>query len=215
MITKVLTDYQRSKFDSEDDSIFYAKPRFVNHLDESFRRRLTDLYREEINSNSVVLDLMSSWISHLPDEIKYKRVIGHGLNLEELKINKRLDSYWVQDVNKNQNLPLEDNSVDVCLIVAAWQYLQYPEKLAFELKRVVRFQGKLIISFSNRAFWAKSPRIWTDGTDMDRINYIKNVLNSQGWHLIEHITEETRKEEILSFIKGKGDPYFSILASNS
>ena len=28
---------------------------------------------------------MSSWNSHLPEEIKYRKVIGHGLNKEELE----------------------------------------------------------------------------------------------------------------------------------
>ncbi len=215
MTIEILTEYQRSKVDEEDDLLFYAKPRLVNHLDQSFRKRLTELYREKINTNSVVLDLMSSWISHLPEEVKYKRVIGHGLNLDELKLNKRLDSYWIQDVNQDQKLPLEDNSIDVCLIVAAWQYLQYPEKLASELKRVVNSRGKLIVSFSNRAFWSKSPRVWVDGTDMDRINYIINVLNAQGWSEIEHITEKTKTEGILSFMQSNGDPFFSVIAQNS
>ena len=33
----------------------------------------------------MVLDLMSSWVSHLPDEVRYGRVIGHGMNAQEVR----------------------------------------------------------------------------------------------------------------------------------
>ncbi len=213
MTVEILNEFQRKKDDNNDDSIFYANPRFVNHLDDAFIRRLKNLYRERLASKSVVLDLMSSWNSHLPNEIKYKKVLGHGLNAAELEANKRLDSYWVQDLNKNQTLPLKDNSVDFCVMVAAWQYLQYPERLAFELKRVVKPQGELIVSFSNRAFWTKSPRIWIDESDMGRINYIKRVLHAQGWSTIKHIYEKNDNQGILPFLGG-GDPFLAVIASN-
>ena len=148
MVKKVLSDYQRCKEDSTDDLYFYTQPRLVHHLDESFRLRLTKLYSELIDSDSIILDLMSSWVSHLPSNKKYKKVIGHGLNKIELENNSRLDSYWIQNLNSDRKIPLEDSSIDVCLMVAAWQYLQYPEEIALELKRVIRPSGQLIISFS-------------------------------------------------------------------
>ena len=104
MAKNLLTDYQRRKEDNNDDSYFYAQPRFVHHLDKAFRSRLTALYKERIPKNSIVLDLMSSWVSHLPNCINYKRVIGHGLNQLELEKNNQLDDYWIQDLNRNQKL---------------------------------------------------------------------------------------------------------------
>ena len=87
MAVLVLSDDQRRKWDSSDDALFYSQPRFVQHLDEAFRQRLTALYRERLPADAVVLDLMSSWVSHLPEEITYRSVIGHGLNAEELQRN--------------------------------------------------------------------------------------------------------------------------------
>ncbi|WP_269623379.1 class I SAM-dependent methyltransferase [Prochlorococcus marinus] len=214
-LNSILTEYQRSKEDNNDDSLFYTQPRFVHHLDDGFRKRLTELYRKEIYQDAVVLDLMSSWVSHLPNEIKYKRVIGHGLNEVELSSNKRLDSYWVQNLNNSQKLPLETDSIDFCLIAAGWQYMQYPERIALELKRVLRTHGKLIISFSNRAFWIKSPRVWVEGSDIDRINYIKNVLLAQGWPEPEYISETNKKNGVLNLMGISGDPFLSVLASNN
>ena len=126
----VLSEAQRRKQDESSDALFYAQPRFVHHLDGAFRARLTGLYSERLEPGSTVLDLMSSWVSHLPDEQTFAEVIGHGLNAEELAANPRLDRHWLQNLNTTQQLPLADNSVDAVLIVAGWQYLQQPEAVA-------------------------------------------------------------------------------------
>ena len=104
---------------------------------------------------------MSSWVSHLPDDQRYELVIGHGLNAQELQANPRLDRHWVQNLNLDQRLPLEDDSVDYTLIVAGWQYLQQPEAVAAELLRITRPKGQVICAFSNRMFFTKAPQIWT------------------------------------------------------
>ena len=164
MVVQVLSDNEGFKLVGSDDALFYSEPRFVQHLDEAFRDRLTRLYRERIPSCAVVLDLMSSWVSHLPDDQRYEQVIGHGLNAQELQANPRLDRHWVQNLNTNQTLPLEDGSVDTTLIVAGWQYLQQPEAVAAELLRITRPKGQVICAFSNRMFFTKAPQIWTMAT---------------------------------------------------
>ncbi len=128
----------RQKIDIADDQIFYQQPRYVHHLSNSFRTRLTNVYSEYLCNYHVILDLMSSWVSHLPSKIRYKKVIGHGMNEAELSSNKRLDRFWIQNLNKTQNMPIEDSSIDAGLIVAGWQYLQYPEKVSLELSRIIK-----------------------------------------------------------------------------
>ena len=145
---EILTYQQRQKQDETNDSLFYSSPKFVYHLDSNFRKNLSELYEEEIENNSSVLDIMSSWDSYLPKNIKYKKVIGHGLNKDELERNKAFDDYWIQNFNINQKIPLGDETMDFCLMVAAWQYLQYPEKIAEEIARILNKNGKFIISFS-------------------------------------------------------------------
>ncbi len=81
----VLSEAERGKQDRSDDALFYAEPRFVQHLDGAFRSRLTALYAERLGPDAVVLDLMSSWVSHLPEDGRYRQVIGHGLNGRELE----------------------------------------------------------------------------------------------------------------------------------
>ncbi len=209
---QILNKYQRSKYDDSDDSIFYSSPRFVHHLDKGFRNKLTNLYRDKIPNDSVILDLMSSWVSHLPD-IKYKKVIGHGLNQEELDNNPKLDTFWVQNLNKNQLLPLEEKSIDFCLIVAGWQYLQYPELVSSEILRIIKPNGRLIISFTNRAFWNKSPNIWVDSNEDERVFYISKILRANGWCIDEIISDNKSSEQkFLSFLSKNSDPFYSIIS---
>lgn len=213
MVNPVLSAAERRKLDDGDDALFYAEPRFVQHLDGAFRSRLMALYRERIPAGAVVLDLMSSWVSHLPEETAYREVIGHGLNARELEANPRLDRRWVQNLNENQTLPLADASVDAALVVAGWQYLQQPEAVAVELLRVVRPGGQLIVAFSNRMFFQKAPRIWMEGSDQDRLRYVAKVLAAQGWPPPELIAEATRAEGPMGWLGGQGDPFLAVIAA--
>ncbi|MEB3332498.1 MAG: methyltransferase domain-containing protein [Synechococcaceae cyanobacterium] len=213
MVVQVLTEAQRRKWDESDDALFYAQPRFVQHLDAAFRQRLTRLYRERIAAGAVVLDLMSSWVSHLPEDITYASVIGHGLNQQELNANPRLTRSWVQNLNREQTLPLESGSVDATLIVAGWQYLQKPEAVAAELLRITRPGGQLIVSFSNRMFLTKAPQVWADGSDRDHLATVAEVLIAQGWPTPTLIAETTRAPGLPGLIGAKGDPFFAVIAS--
>ena len=210
-----LSTYDRNKSDISDDGIFYQQPRFVHHLSDSFRNRLTSLYSEYLLNHHIILDLMSSWVSHLPTNISYKKVIGHGMNEAELSSNERLDKFFVQNLNKKQNMPIEDSSVDVGLIVAGWQYLQYPEKVSLELSRVIKSDSLLIISFTNRAFWTKAPNIWTYSSEEKRIEYVTSVLTSNGWRIEKILNEKTQDKKLFGFYSSESDPFFSVIARNN
>lgn len=127
----VLSQEGRTKLDIGPDREFYAYPRFVTHVDDKFISTLTNLYRDKLRPDSEILDLMSSWVSHLPEEVKYKRVVGHGLNAQELTRNPRLDYFFVKDLNQDQKFELESCSFDAVLCTVSVQYLQQPEKVSY------------------------------------------------------------------------------------
>ena len=79
-----------TKIDAEDDEIFYEPPRLVLHIDDNAIAALTEFYRAVLPRGGVLLDLMSSWVSHLPPEIDYAEVVGQGMNAAELAANPRL-----------------------------------------------------------------------------------------------------------------------------
>lgn len=148
------------KDDSAPDPLFYVAPRFVTHIDDRAIAAVTALYRAVFPAGGTVLDLMGSWVSHLPPEIAYAAVIGHGLNEDELKANPRYTRWFVQDLNADPVLPLGDAAIDAAAICVSVQYLQNPVAVFRELRRVLKPGAPLAITFSNRCFPTKAVAIW-------------------------------------------------------
>ena len=173
------------KWDVGDDSDFYAQPRFVTHIDDTAIAALTSFYREKLPAGGILLDLMSSWVSHLPDDVSYASVIGHGMNADELAKNPRLDRRFVLDLNRNPRLPLCDSSVDAAMICVSIQYLQQPVAVLREVARTLKPGQPLIISFSNRCFPTKAVAIWRALDDAGHAQLVSLYLRSAGFADIE------------------------------
>lgn len=149
-----------TKQDTGDDLAFYAPPRLVTHIDEGATTALTNFYRTVLPVGGRVLDLMSSWVSHLPDDGDYGEVIGHGMNGEELAANPRLARWFVQNLNRDSVLRFDDRCFDAALCCVGVQYLQRPDVVIAEIRRVLVPCAPFVISFSNRCFPMKAVAIW-------------------------------------------------------
>ena len=145
--------------------MFYSQPRFVTHIDDGAIGAITDYYAATMHEDADVLDVCSSWISHLPPDLKLGRVAGIGMNDEELKRNERLTEYEVRDLNVDPKLPYEDDSFDFVCNVVSVDYLTKPLEVFSEMHRVLRPGGRAIMSFSNRCFPTKAIGIWTQTDD--------------------------------------------------
>jgi SAM-dependent methyltransferase len=174
-----------AKIDAEEDEIFYEPPRLVCHIDDGAIAALTDFYRVVLPAGGVLLDLMSSWVSHLPPEIDYAEVIGHGMNATELAANPRLTRWFMQNLNRETTLPLAGASVDAAMVCVSIQYLQQPVAVLRELARVLRPGAPLVISFSNRCFWTKAVAIWRALDDPGRAGLVELYLRHAGFERIE------------------------------
>ncbi|KAH1038671.1 hypothetical protein J1N35_040414 [Gossypium stocksii] len=221
----VLTNEGRTKLNTFPDREFYAYPRFVTHVDDGFIATLTDLYRERLKPGAEILDLMSSWISHLPNEVVYKRVVGHGLNAQELARNSRMDYFFVKDLNQDQKLEIEYSSFDAVLCTVSVQYLQQPEKAFAEVFRVLRPGGVFIVSFSNRLFYEKAINAWRDGTAYSRVQLVLQYFQCiEGFTQPEVIRKlpsagnsQDDKSPFSWFMKWLGlfsgsDPFYAVIA---
>ncbi len=154
------------KEDPGDDRAFYAEPRLVTHIDGQAVAALSAFYAERVPAGGCVLDLMSSWVSHLPDGLALAEVAGHGMNAAELAANPRLTRWWVQDLNADPALPVGDAGFDAALCCVGVQYLQRPAELFAEVRRALRPDAPFIVSFSNRCFPSKAVAVWRAlGTD--------------------------------------------------
>jgi hypothetical protein len=211
----LLNPNQRIKLDGSDDTLFYEYPRFVTHVDESFIQELTDLYRDRLQPNTRIFDMMSSWVSHVPDEMQFEHVEGHGLNAEELARNSQLDHYFVQNLNQNPKLPLEDQQFDAVLNTVSVQYLEYPEAIFTEIHRILKPGGSAIISFSNRMFYQKAIAAWRDGSERDRVELVKRYFKSvPGFSEPEVIARPPKIPPILQMMgMPGGDPFYAVIAT--
>ncbi|KAG1664736.1 hypothetical protein FOA52_004744 [Chlamydomonas sp. UWO 241] len=171
--------------------MFYDQPRLVTHVDDGFLAQVTELYRQRIPEGGVVLDLCSSWVSHLPLDVKYSTVIGHGLNAAELARNPRLDRFFVRNLNKEPNgWALEDQSLDAVLVCVSVQYWQKPEDVMQEIFRVLKPGGVVIITFSNRMFYQKAVSAWREASGYARSQLVKQYISCvPGFTQPEALTE--------------------------
>ena len=213
----LLRPENRTKLDPSNDSDFYSVPRFVTHVDEDFIDQLTELYREKLQPNTRILDLMSSWVSHLPEDMEFDHVEGHGMNHEELKKNPRLNSYFVQNLNRNPQIPLQDEDFDAVLITVSVQYLQYPEAVLAEIHRLLKPEGIVIISFSNRMFYQKAIAVWRDGTEASRVALVKRYLKAiPGFSEPEVVARQPSVPNFLAMLGLVGaDPFYAVVAQKA
>ena len=174
-----------AKEDGGDDAFFYGAARLVTHIDEAAIAALTAVYRQVLPSGGIVLDLMSSWVSHLPADVAYGEVIGHGMNAQELAANPRLTHWFVQDLNRDPSLPLSEASIDAAMICVAIQYLQHPLALLAEARRVLRPGAPLVVSFSNRCFPTKAVALWLALDDDGHARLVRLYLERAGFRDVE------------------------------
>jgi Methyltransferase domain len=210
----LLKPEQREKLDSGNDREFYSVPRFVTHVDEGFIDRLTNLYRERLTPQMRIFDMMSSWVSHLPDEMEFEHVEGHGLNESELAKNPRFNHYFVQNLNQELKLPLADNSFEAVLNTVSVQYLQYPEAIFAEVYRILKPDGIAIFSFSNRMFYHKAIAAWRDASESDRVELVKGYFQSvPGFSAPEVVTHISNVPDMFRLLgMGGGDPFYAVIA---
>lgn len=193
------------RLDPSDDSNFYDAPRFVTHIDDGAIASLRQFYAEMIPQKSDILDICSSWVSHLPEPegtppledprlgrlpmpigSLYGRVEGLGMNEAELSRNRQLTGFTCQDLNKDPRLPYEDASFDVVTCVVSVDYLVKPFEVFQEIHRVLRPGGQCLMSFSNRCFPSKAVAMWLQADDIGRVAIVASYFHyAASWGSIE------------------------------
>lgn len=166
--------------DESDDAHFYSMPRFVVHIDAATIAALTQVYREILPPHGAILDLMSSWVSHLPEEMRFARVAGLGMNASELSNNPRLSEHVVQDLNQNPELPYDTASFDAIVNAVSIQYLTRPVQVFRSCARVLRPGGLYAVAMSHRCFPTKAIRAWHALPPRERLEVVKEYFRNAG-----------------------------------
>jgi SAM-dependent methyltransferase/FKBP-type peptidyl-prolyl cis-trans isomerase 2 len=170
--TDYFSDDALGRDDDQPDAKFYRRPRYVHHIDDTAREMVRNTYGRFLTDGMQVLDLMSSWQSHIPDNLQLDRLVGLGLNEEELKRNAQLSHFLVHDLNAAPRLPFESNTFDAVVNTASVEYLTDPLTVFNEISRILRPDGYFIITFSNRWFPTKAIRIWQELHEFERMGLV-------------------------------------------
>ncbi|MBU0965154.1 MAG: class I SAM-dependent methyltransferase [Proteobacteria bacterium] len=164
----------------EADHLFYQQPRLVQHLDSTAEETLSRLYGRIIEPGMAVLDLMGSWTSHLPDDMETAGLTVLGMNKDELTRNMQATDIVVHDLNGNPSLPFADGSFDVVLCTVSIEYLVAPLAVFREAARILRRDGLLLVSFSNRWFAPKVISLWPELHDFERMGFVLELFLQSG-----------------------------------
>jgi SAM-dependent methyltransferase len=168
------------RIDESDDSLFYTLPRKVVHIDDPAIRAAGQVIATTFAPNGVLLDLMSSWRSHLPPGFVKQKLIGLGLNAEEMADNPDLNEYVVHDVNADPRLPFTGDLFDGVVITVSIQYLTHPIEIFAEVRRVLKDGAPFLVLFSNRMFPTKAVRVWQSLYDGQRAKLIHAYFQAAG-----------------------------------
>lgn len=164
------------RLDESEDELFYQTPRFVVHIDDRAITDVGEIYEKLLPNNGEILDLMSSWRSHLPQALALRRVVGLGLNRAEMLDNPALTDIVIHNVNRQPKLPFEDACFDGAVITVSVQYLTHPVEVFAEVGRVLRHHGPFIVTFSNRMFPTKAIALWQTANEEQRPEIVKQYF---------------------------------------
>ena len=192
------------RYDESPDEDFYAQPRLVTHIDAGAIAAVTSLYREFFPPGGDIIDLMSSWVSHLPPDVHYQRVVGQGMNMAELEANPRLTERLAHNLNSDPTLPFDDDSFDGAGLCVSVQYLTQPVAVFHEAARILRPSAPLVVTFSNRCFPTKAVAVWQALDDEGHVALVRRYFDDAGaWADIEARTAHRGS--------WRGDPLYAVI----
>jgi SAM-dependent methyltransferase len=175
-LANVLPPEFSRRMDESDDELFYQYPRLLVHIDEYAIADVGEIYDRLLPKKGEILDLMSSWRSHLPKTLELKRVVGLGLNRAEMADNPALTDIVIHNVNRQSRLPLDDASFDGAVMTVSVQYLTRPIEVFADVGRLLRPQGPFIVTFSNRMFPTKAISLWQMASEQQRPEIVKRYF---------------------------------------
>lgn len=199
--------FPRGFFDRADptpDRRFYGVPRLVTHIDDGAIAALGELYAElGVDGPGMrVLDLMSSWISHL--RVAPAELVVLGMNAAELAANPQATERVVQDLNDDPRLPFPDAGFDAVLCCVSVDYLVRPVEVFAEVARVLRPGAPVVVTYSNRCFPTKAIRGWLATDDEAHGAIVSAYLRRAGGFTEPEVSRRPTP--------AGGDPLFAVVA---
>ena len=168
------------RIDETDDELFYSQPRLVVHIDDGAMKKLGRIYARLLPQGGAILDLMSSWRSHVPGKVRPARLVGLGMNRPEMEDNPALTEIVIHNLNQNPVLPFADSDFDGAVVTVSIQYMTRPVEIFRGVAKVLKPGAPFIVSFSNRMFPTKAVAIWHSLSEFDRVRLVSRYFQESG-----------------------------------
>jgi len=168
------------RVDESDDELFYSQPRLVVHIDEGAIKKVGQIYARLLPQEGAILDLMSSWRSHMPEQVRPARLVGLGMNRPEMEDNPALTEVVIHNLNQNPVLPFADGEFDGAVVAVSIQYMTRPLEISRGVAKVLKPGAPFIVSFSNRMFPTKAVAIWHALGEFDRVRLVSRYFQESG-----------------------------------
>jgi SAM-dependent methyltransferase len=213
-------DDASSRIDESEDRIFYARDRFVSHLDSLALSTVEKIIGQlVVKDHPVILDLMASWDSHIPDTIQPVKMVGLGLNKNELLKNRKLSETVVLDLNGDPMLPFPDATYDVVINTVSVDYLVKPFEVFSEVGRVLKPHGLFLVFFSNRMFEVKATKIWRESTEGERVQLVSRFFEWTGLFETPNVFVSSGKprpkDDKYAYLGIPSDPVYAVYAERA
>jgi SAM-dependent methyltransferase len=166
-----------ARLDTRADAAFYTMTRLLPHIDSTASQQLASIYQRFLQPGMQVLDLMSSWQSHLPENVDQLEVTGLGMNREELQRNPHLSQHVIHDLNEQAELPFEARQFDAAICSLSIEYLITPDEVFSEVARTLKPGAPFIVSFSERWFPPKVIAVWQEMHAFERMGLVLELFD--------------------------------------
>src|SRR5258708_33543534 len=134
------------RVDDDDDEVFYSVPRLVTHIDDGAIAKVAEIYAQILPQGGAILDLMSSWRSHLPAHIRPSRVVGLGMNRAEMENNPALTEVVIRNLNRAPRLPFANAEFNAAVVTFSVQYMTRPIEPFIELSRLLKAGAPFVVA---------------------------------------------------------------------
>ncbi|CAM9425922.1 unnamed protein product [Pylaiella littoralis] len=214
-------DYFNRPDETDDEKAFKAA-RKAPCLEGAARDSLIEHYARFLTAGADILEIGASVDSYLPEDMSFSKVVGMGMNEEEMKSNPRLTETIVQNLNSKSELPFPDDAFDFVTVPNSMEFFTDPRLVMREVYRVLKPQGLCLIPFTSQGAYKeyekKQISMWKTMNDAQHMWIIGSFFKfsaDAGWDNLKGYDMSVGETNMLTKFVGTSNELFVVQASKA
>jgi SAM-dependent methyltransferase len=127
-----------------------------------------------------------------------------------------LSEYVIHDLNKDPELPFDEETFDIVLCTVSVDYITQPIHVFKEVGRILKPGGLYLVIFSNRMFPPKAIKLWRDASEEERILFVQDLFDEAGLFTTTQTYVSTGKprpaDDKYAYLGIPSDPIYAVYA---